>query len=148
MSINFTYEIASVDEQARVMEVVYRSDGKQEMRISARLPYDGESLDDVIQSFSPVPLWKESELTVSAPVVGATGSLAEPIPQAEVRDNEDMRASAYKNESDPLFFKWQRGETTEQAWLDKVAEIKAKYPEGGTTTMPTPASGNMAVSEL
>lgn len=39
------------------------------------------------------------------------------------------RADAYRNESDPLFFKWQRGEATQQEWLDKVAEIKARYPE-------------------
>lgn len=42
---------------------------------------------------------------------------------------EVNRAEAYRNESDPLFFKWQRGEATEQEWLDKVAEIKARYPK-------------------
>lgn len=40
--------------------------------------------------------------------------------------NEAKRAAAYKNESDPLFFKWQRGEVDKQAWLDKVAEIKKR----------------------
>lgn len=39
------------------------------------------------------------------------------------------RAEAYKLESDPLFFKWQRGEATQQQWLDKVTEIKARYPD-------------------
>lgn len=38
------------------------------------------------------------------------------------------RRSAYLSESDPLFFEWQRGEGTEQAWLAKVAEIKARFP--------------------
>ena len=38
------------------------------------------------------------------------------------------RHSAYLTESDPLFFGWQRGENTEQEWLDKVAEIRARYP--------------------
>lgn len=37
------------------------------------------------------------------------------------------RAEAYKNESDKLFFKAQRQETTMQEWLDKVDEIKTKY---------------------
>ena len=41
--------------------------------------------------------------------------------------NEQLRGEAYRNESDPLFFKWQRGESTQQAWLDKVAEIKQRY---------------------
>ena len=40
------------------------------------------------------------------------------------------RASAYRNEADPLFFKVQRGEATNDEWLAKVAEIKARYPDG------------------
>lgn len=39
---------------------------------------------------------------------------------------EQNRLDAYRNESDPLFFKWQRGEIEKQVWLDKVAEIKAR----------------------
>ena len=46
--------------------------------------------------------------------------------QAEV---DALRHAAYVAESDPLFFQWQRGETTEQAWRDKVAEIQARYPD-------------------
>ena len=42
---------------------------------------------------------------------------------------EESRFSAYQAEADPLFFKYQRGEVTEQEWLDKVAEIKARYPK-------------------
>lgn len=37
---------------------------------------------------------------------------------------EANRKQAYIDESDPIFFKWQRGEATQQEWLDKVAEIK------------------------
>lgn len=40
---------------------------------------------------------------------------------------EGERAYAYRTESDPLFFKAQRGEATMQQWLDKVTEIKARY---------------------
>ena len=39
------------------------------------------------------------------------------------------RALAYRDEADPLFFKWQRGEAIEQEWLDKVAEIRERYPD-------------------
>jgi len=40
------------------------------------------------------------------------------------------RSSAYKAESDPLYMEWQFDQTTEseQAWRDKVTEIKARYP--------------------
>ena len=42
---------------------------------------------------------------------------------------EANRRAAYQQESDPLFFKWQRGTATEQEWLDKIAEIKVRYPD-------------------
>lgn len=42
---------------------------------------------------------------------------------------EQLRRSAYQQESDPLFFKAQRGEATLEEWKTKVAEIKARYPE-------------------
>jgi hypothetical protein len=38
------------------------------------------------------------------------------------------RASAYRSEADPLFFKAQRGEATTDEWTAKVAEIKARFP--------------------
>jgi hypothetical protein len=43
-----------------------------------------------------------------------------------------LRLAAYQAESDPLFFKWQRGEGTEQAWLDKIEQIKTRYPYPST----------------
>jgi len=39
------------------------------------------------------------------------------------------RRAAYVAEADPLFFKAQRGEVEQQVWLDKVAEIKLRYPK-------------------
>lgn len=44
------------------------------------------------------------------------------------RENKILREQAYKDESDVLFFKSQRNEIDIQVWLDKVAEIKARYP--------------------
>lgn len=38
------------------------------------------------------------------------------------------RHAAYIAESDPIFFKWQRQEATQQEWLDKIAEIDARFP--------------------
>lgn len=40
-----------------------------------------------------------------------------------------QRQLAYQSESDPLFFKAQRGEATMAEWQAKVAEIKARYPK-------------------
>jgi hypothetical protein len=50
---------------------------------------------------------------------------------ANERHNAEMkrqRATAYAAESDPLFFKAQRGEGTLQEWQSKVEEIKARFP--------------------
>ena len=42
----------------------------------------------------------------------------------------ESRRKAYLSESDPLYMEWQYDATAEkeQAWRDKVAEIKARYP--------------------
>lgn len=50
--------------------------------------------------------------------------------QAELPNKiaKQNRADAYKLEADPLFFKAQRGEITQQEWLDKVEEIKQRFP--------------------
>lgn len=47
------------------------------------------------------------------------------------KSQQDARSNAYRNESDALFFKWQRGEGTEQEWKDAVAAIQARYPYEG-----------------
>jgi hypothetical protein len=41
---------------------------------------------------------------------------------------ENARRADYEAQSDPLFFEWQRGDGTEQAWLDAVAAVKAAHP--------------------
>ena len=41
---------------------------------------------------------------------------------------EELRRQAYMVGSDPIFFSWQRGEATEQDWLDEVGGIKAAHP--------------------
>lgn len=57
----------------------------------------------------------------------------EPTPPTAEQIQEAVtaaRAAAYVKESDPLFFKYQRGEVLKEDWLAKVAEIKARYPDG------------------
>jgi len=46
----------------------------------------------------------------------------------QVADVEAARRADYEKQSDPLFFEWQRGDGTEQAWLDAVAAVKAAHP--------------------
>lgn len=60
-------------------------------------------------------------------IVDATPAEIEYREQKALQSLESMRSEAYRNESDPLFFKWQRNEATKQEWLDKVAEIKTRW---------------------
>ncbi len=80
MSIEFSYHIIAVDAAARCMEVVYSAAGRQSMHIGARLPYEGEQLEDVIRQYAPVAYWLEQERAVQVPAVGLTGTLA-PLPE-------------------------------------------------------------------
>jgi hypothetical protein len=41
---------------------------------------------------------------------------------------EQNRLSAYEKQSDPLYFKWQRGDATEAEWRAAVAKVKADNP--------------------
>lgn len=79
MSIEYTYEVISTNEQARCMEIVYTATGYPTMHIGARLPYEGETLEAVIRMYAPVRYWEESTKTVVVPQVGVSGSLA-PLP--------------------------------------------------------------------
>ena len=49
---------------------------------------------------------------------------------AEARDAE--RRVAYAEHADPVFFKWQRGEASEDDWLASVAMVKEWYSDANT----------------
>jgi predicted NBD/HSP70 family sugar kinase len=51
------------------------------------------------------------------------------LAEKKAAEAEANRKAAYIAEADPLFFRAQRGEIPEQEWLDKIAEIKARYPK-------------------
>ena len=58
-------------------------------------------------------------------------------PQLTLEEIQRLRKQAYVDEADPLFFKAQRGEATQQEWLDKIAEIKSRYPDPVTEDVET-----------
>jgi hypothetical protein len=58
----------------------------------------------------------------------AAGNTPQPADPQPAPDLAALRRAAYAAESDPIFFMAQRGEATQQQWLDKVAEIKARWP--------------------
>jgi len=50
-------------------------------------------------------------------------------PESAAPDISPLRHAAYIAESDPLFFKWQRGEVEKDEWLAAVEDIKVRYPD-------------------
>jgi hypothetical protein len=90
MSITYNYTIVSVDEKARCMEIVYTAAGHQTQHIGARLPYEGEALDAIIQMYAPVAYWLEQNKKVVVPTVGLTGSFVS-LSLAELQEIEDIK---------------------------------------------------------
>jgi hypothetical protein len=62
-------------------------------------------------------------------VVKTPEQIAEEQEQQRIEQAESSRKSAYLQESDPLFFKWQAGEATEEEWKAVRDEIKQRYPK-------------------
>lgn len=48
--------------------------------------------------------------------------------QRRIDEVVNERRACYQRDSDPLFFGWQRGDNTEQEWLDAVQAVKDAYP--------------------
>jgi hypothetical protein len=53
---------------------------------------------------------------------------SEEIAKAQLKQIRKDRANAYTDEADPLFFKYQRVEGSKQDWLDKIEEIRERFP--------------------
>lgn len=53
-----------------------------------------------------------------------------PVAEMTIEDAKRLRLSAYRSESDPLYMEWQYDQTSEseQAWRQKVEEIKERFP--------------------
>jgi hypothetical protein len=60
-----------------------------------------------------------------APILAEYNKLMADEPRKQV---EAQRLAAYAKTSDPLFFQFQRGDATEQEWLDAVEAVKAQFP--------------------
>lgn len=91
------------------------------------LPVDPPAYEPLTQDLTEgTPIQQEGQWVQTWIVTQATD---EEVAQRKAERDawiEAQRAEAYRNESDPIFFKSQRGEATHQQWLDKVAEIKAR----------------------
>lgn len=107
--ITYNYEIIKVDKQSKCMEVVYSSPGKPTLHIGARLPYVGETLDSIIQMYSPVRMWEEQEAQVQDVAVGLTGSWSPATPTVTLESTKkdklaEIAAWRYQRETSGVRF--------------------------------------------
>ena len=129
-NITYTYVIENINEENRCMEIVYSADGHETLRIGARLPFDGETLSDIVEMYNPIAHWLEKAKTVVVPTSELSGSktveLQENAAPTEYPEYVRLRSAAYG------FFDAQIEYITEnglEAWQAHVAEIKAMYPK-------------------
>lgn len=73
-TINYSYEVVSVDTENRVMEIIYSSDEYGNHRVGARMPFEDESIDDIIEMYSPVAEWLEKSRPVTPVNKGRKGN--------------------------------------------------------------------------
>ena len=93
------------------------------------VPVDAPPYDPITQNLTE--LTPEKIDAVWTQVWQVSAATPEEIAQRTAEYNEQQKQNrlyAYERESDPIFFKWQRGEGTEAEWLAKVAEVKQQYP--------------------
>lgn len=70
--------------------------------------------------------WKdESSKPSYQEVVDAWADIEQEIENERIKN---LRKQAYQEESDPLFFEYQRGDIEKSEWLAKVQEIKDRFP--------------------
>lgn len=79
-----------------------------------------ELSDDDIQQGTIVPFTDED--------IARQQRLADEYAQYELDMAKTQRRIAFQNNSDPLFFKWQAGEATEQEWKDARAQVIIDNP--------------------
>lgn len=78
--IRYSYEIISVNPDAKAMEIVYTHPTYGKTHVGARMPFEGETIRDIVRMFNPTRYWQEQNDLVTVPVeVGATGEEEEDL---------------------------------------------------------------------
>ena len=101
-NVVFSYEILSVDNNAKNMEVLYESEGKKSVHVGVRIPYVDENLEDVIISFCPISYWESQEKEVQTIEVGIKNTIdlgaRFPITNTNESENNSVQPDPYLRE--------------------------------------------------
>lgn len=73
--ITYTYEIVRVDPQNKAMDIQYTSPQYGSILVGARMPWEGETVEDIVRAFEPVRYWIEQTLNVASVTAGLGGTI-------------------------------------------------------------------------
>ena len=76
--IQYTYKITHSDANTNTMIIEYSANGYPTVSVGSKVPYVGESLDDVVLNNAPFNIWQTANANVAIPDIGATGSYIPP----------------------------------------------------------------------
>lgn len=85
------------------------------------------SIEETQEAIPDIPVFENNIWQLSWRIRELNFEEIEQKEQNKAIMQRQLRAEAYRNESDPLFFQEQRGEIPEGTWLAKVEEIKQRY---------------------
>jgi len=57
------------------MEIIYSADGYPTRHVSTRIPYEGEPLEAVVRTMSPIAYWEELKRNINPPSDGYSGEI-------------------------------------------------------------------------
>lgn len=77
---NFTYEVKEISENGKSMVLTYTCDGYDPVDVGARVPYGGETLDQIADMFAPTYWWNEQAAVHEPVTVGQTGQRVHELP--------------------------------------------------------------------
>jgi hypothetical protein len=99
MNIEYTFEVASVDDSVHCMEIVYTSPGLPTHRISMLYPVKGQTLENAVHAQAPFWHWQELSREYEQVIVGVTGTVT-PTPQDPTKiANAEMWAQVHFEQS-------------------------------------------------
>ena len=100
------------------MDIQQYEDGLRELGFSTGYAVGGNPVKIIVWA-NDEPEPSEADIKKAS----AAGAI-----QREISVVHDARRFEYQHKADPLFFGWQRGENTQQEWLDAIEAIKQNHP--------------------
>lgn len=127
MSIEFDYEILSVNDDFGTMDVRYSAAGHQQHIISVRQPTLDEDFEEVIKMFAPIPTWEIMGMERQSIQTGKSGTIAPPTPVEP--SYVEKRIFAYPPIEDYVDGIVKGDDAQVQAYIDACLAVKRDIPK-------------------